>query len=120
MPDESPYYAGGGEQVEATTESLRAEAKKWFGFADNMMGISAAMDRCDLEPTAFAVIDLTAVMTAPDQHGSYTTTQNWLTAMFKDASAKMEQFGDALNKVADEYDRTDGHIAKSFDSIATS
>lgn len=118
MPDEYPYFTP--EAIEVATEGIRAEAKKWFGFSDQMGGIATAMGGLTLLPTAFAVIDITGIMTSADQSGAYKKTQDWLTALFRDATGKMEQFGEALNKCADEYDRTDGQSAKTFDTIATS
>jgi hypothetical protein len=116
MPDEYPYFTD--EAIEVATEAVRAEAKKWFGFSDRMSEISTAMAGLTLEPSAFAVIDISRMVTSSDQSGAYDATQQWLTSLFKDASGKMDRFGDALNKNADEYDRTDGMSAKSFDTIA--
>jgi hypothetical protein len=118
MPEEYPYFTE--EAIEVATEGIRAEAKKWFGFSDQMATIATSMGGMTLQPTAFAVIDLTGIMTTGDQSGAYTKTQEWLTTLFRDATGKMELFGDALNKCADEYDRTDGQSAKTFDTIATS
>ncbi|GAA2564226.1 hypothetical protein GCM10010435_40620 [Winogradskya consettensis] len=118
MPDEYPYFTP--EAIEVATHAVHDEAKKWFGFSDRMADVSSAMGGMTLSATAFAVIDITGIMTGTDQSGAYTTTQEWLTSLFTDATGKMERFGDALNKCADEYDRTDGLSAKSFDTIATS
>jgi hypothetical protein len=118
MPDEYPYFTG--EAVEVATEGIRAEAKKWFGFADQMGDLASAMGDMTLSPTAFAVIDITGVMTGVDQSGAYRMTQEWLTSLFRDATGSMERFGDALRRCADEYERADGRSAKSFDAIATS
>ena len=118
MPDEYPYFTE--EAIEVATEGIRAEATKWFEFSNQMSDIATAMGDMTLLPTAFAVIDLTGIMTSIDQSGSYTATQQWLTALFRDASGKMDLFVDALKKCADEYDRTDGQSAKSFDTIAAS
>ncbi|GAA2511487.1 hypothetical protein [Winogradskya humida] len=118
MPDEYPYFTP--EAIEVATGAVRDEAKKWFGFSDTMAGVTTAMGGLTLSATAFAVIDITGVMTGADQSGAYTTTQEWLTSLFSDATGKMDRFGDALNRCADEYDRTDGLSAKSFDTIAAS
>ncbi|MFI5496041.1 hypothetical protein [Actinoplanes sp. NPDC051859] len=118
MTDEYPYFSQ--EAIEVATEGIRAEARKWYGFADQMAGIRSAMGLMTLQPTAFAVIDHAALMTSMDQAGAYSKTQEWLFSLFHDASGKMERFGDALKKCADEYDQTDGRSAKSFDNIATS
>jgi len=118
MPDEYPYFTE--EAIEVATEGIRAEAKKWFDFSDQTGDIATAMGGMTLATTAFAVIDITGVMTSIDQSGSYTATQEWLTTLFRDAAGKMDRFGQALKKCADEYDRTDGQSAKSFDTIATS
>jgi hypothetical protein len=116
MPDEYPYFTE--EAIEVATEGIRAEAKKWFEFSDQMGNVATAMGGMTLSPAAFAVIDITGIMTTGDQSGSYTATQQWLTNLFRDATGKMERFGEALKKCADEYDRTDGQSAKSFDTIA--
>ena len=116
MPDEYPYYTD--EAIEVATDAVREEAKKWFGFSDQAGGIAAAMGGMTLLPTAFAVLDISGAITGTDQSGSYTATQEWLTKLFRDASGKMDLFGQALLKCADEYDRTDGQSAKSFDTIA--
>ncbi|MEU7906941.1 type VII secretion target [Actinoplanes sp. NPDC049118] len=106
--------------IEVATDGIRAEAKKWYGFSDTMESITQAMAGMTLQPTAFAVIDASAAMTMADQHGAYSTTQTWLTELFRDASTKFNEMGDALKKNADEYDRTDGESADSFDKIANS
>jgi hypothetical protein len=109
------------ESVEAATDGIRGEAKKWFGFSDKMDTVAQNMAGLTLGPTAFMVIDPgTALMTATDQHGAYSKTHGWLTGLFRDAAKKFDQFGNALNKCADEYDRTDGRSAASFDKIAKS
>ncbi|MEV6600773.1 hypothetical protein AB0M36_28585 [Actinoplanes sp. NPDC051346] len=118
MPDEYPYYRA--DVIEVATDGIRAEARKWLGFSDEMEDLAKTMNGMTLPPSAFAVIDLAGIMTSIDQSNSYTTTQTWLTGLFRDASVKMEQFGEALKKCADEYDRTDGQTAKSFDTIAKS
>jgi hypothetical protein len=118
MPEEYPYYTD--KAIEVATEGIRAEAQKWFGFSDQMREIGIAMSTMTIEPTGFAVVDISGVVTTPDQWGAYKTTQQWLTALFGDAIDKMERFGEALNKCADEYDSTDGQSAQSFDQIAKS
>ena len=118
MPEEYPYFTA--EAIEVATEAVRDEAKKWFGFSGQMADIATAMGAMTLLPTAFAVVDITGVMASADQSGSYTATQEWLTRLFRGATGEMELFGEALLKCADEYDRTDGQSAQSFDTIATS
>ncbi|MEV1287958.1 hypothetical protein [Micromonospora sp. NPDC049679] len=106
--------------IEAATEGIRAEAKKWYGFADTTETIAQQMASMTLQPAAFAVIDVSAAMTTVDQHGAYTTTQGWLTQLFRDAAQRFNELGDALKKCANEYDETDGRSAASFDKIAKS
>ncbi|MEV4641319.1 hypothetical protein AB0J80_28650 [Actinoplanes sp. NPDC049548] len=118
MPDEYPYFTE--EAIEVATSGIRAEATKWFGFSTQMGEIASAMGGMTLQPGAFAVIDISGVMTSVDQSGAYSTTQAWLTSLFRDASGQMDMFCEALKKCADEYDRTDGQSAKSFDMIAKS
>jgi len=110
----------GQASIEAATEGIRAEAKKWYGFSDTMETVAQSMASMTLQPSAFAVIDVSTAMTMTDQHGAYSTAQTWLTELFRDASTKFNEMGDALKKNADEYDRTDGVSADSFDKIAKS
>ncbi|HEX8345241.1 MAG TPA: hypothetical protein VF657_10995 [Actinoplanes sp.] len=118
MPDEYPYFTA--EAIEVATEAVRGEARKWFEFSNQISDIATAMGVMTLQPAAFAVVDITGIMTGIDQAGSYTATQEWLTKLFRNATGEMELFGEALLRCADEYDRTDGRSAKSFDTIATS
>lgn len=106
--------------VRAATDGIRAEGTKWYGFADKMEGVAKAMADMTLQPTAFAVIDVSTAMTMTDQHGAYTKTQLWLTELFRDATNRFNELGDALKKCADDYDRSDGRSAGSFDAIAKS
>lgn len=108
------------EGVEAATDGMRAEATKWYGFSDTMEAVTQNMASMTLQPNAFAVIDVSSAMTMTDQHGAYATTQTWLTGLFRDATARFNEMGDALRKCADNYDRTDGRSADSFDEIAKS
>ncbi|MEO3925148.1 hypothetical protein ABGB07_14950 [Micromonosporaceae bacterium B7E4] len=115
----SDYDWFSAESIEAATDGIRAEAKKWFGFSDKMETIAQSMASLTLQPTAFLVIDPgTAAMTMTDQYGAYHKTHGWLTGLFQDATTKFDEFGNALNKCADEYDRTDGRSKASFDEIA--
>jgi hypothetical protein len=117
MTDYDWYSAA---SVEVATEGMRAEAKKWYGFSDTMETVAQNMAGMTLRSTAFAVIDVSSSMTMTDQHGAYSTTQGWLTGLFRDATTRFNELGDALRKCADEYDRTDGRTVNSFDTIATS
>jgi hypothetical protein len=106
--------------VEAATEGIRGEATKWYGFADTMETVAKAMAGMTLEPTAFAVIDVSTGLTMTDQHGAYSKTQWWLTDLFRDATNRFNELGDALKTIANDYERTDGRSAGSFDAIAKS
>jgi hypothetical protein len=91
--------------------------------SDTMESISQAMANLTLQPTSFAVIDAPSIagaVTLQDQYGAYATTQGWLTELFKDATQRFNEMGDALKKCADEYEETDGRSAASFDDIAKS
>jgi hypothetical protein len=61
--------------VEAATDGIRAEARRWYDFADRMTGVAYSMADMTLSPPAFAVIDVSGAVTAADQHGAYTATR---------------------------------------------
>jgi len=104
--------------IEVATNGIRAEAKKWYQLADEMAVIARTMESLTLQPSAFAVIDLVGAATTKDQHDAYAVTQDWLSQLFKEATQRFNEMGDALRRCADEYDRTDGRSAASFDQIA--
>lgn len=104
--------------IEVATDGIRAEANKWYRLSDEMATIARTMKSLTLQPSAFAVIDLAGAVTTRDQHDAYATTQGWLSQLFDEATQRFTEMGDALRRCADEYDRTDGRSAASFDQIA--
>ena len=106
------------ESIETATDGIRAEATKWHAFSDTMGGVAQRLAGLTLVPTAFAVIDHSTLVTMTDQHGAYTATHSWLTGLLRDAAKRFDEMGGALKKCADEYDRSDGQSADTFDEIA--
>jgi hypothetical protein len=104
--------------IEVAVDGIRDEAKKWYGFSDQMDRIASLAASQTLQLSAFAVTDLSGPVTASDLKGAYDKMHNWLTDLFKQAAGEFDNFGKALNKCADWYETTDANAAQNFDEIA--
>lgn len=108
------------QNIEVAADGMRDEAKKWHRFSDGMAAVSSVAQRLDLEASAFAVTDLSAVVSTFDLKAGYDKMYEWLNALFQQAATEFDSMGKALAKNAEWYERSDAGSAQNFDQIAMS
>jgi hypothetical protein len=90
-------------EVGVVVEAVHDEAKKWKNLSDKMAPVKTATENLTLNPMAFFIGDLGAV-----PHSlRYNSYQQFMATIIGGAATEFEQFGEALDRIADEYDRTD-------------
>lgn len=104
------------DEVQVVTESVRAEANKWRELAGEMQPLKAAVDGLALGATAFWMGP------SPDfvmHHQAYQQFQQSMSTVLNGAVTEFNQLAEALDRIADEYDRADEIVAVDLDSIYT-
>ncbi len=114
----SDYNYFSAQSIEAATGAIRQEAKTWYKLSDQMRVVATNSAHLDLDLAAFMVADsLTGAATADALMHAYDTMQRLLSTLLKEATTELEQFGDALNKSADWYERSDANAVVNLDKI---
>ena len=107
------------QNIKVACEGLREEAQTWFNLSDRMTTVSNETAALSLEVSAFIVPDpITGPIAAVDLHGAYTSMHTYLSALFKEATDRFDELGNALIKCADWYAQADENSAQDFDKIA--
>ncbi|GAA0533390.1 hypothetical protein GCM10011581_18360 [Saccharopolyspora subtropica] len=98
-------------------EWIRDEAQKWQKKADDAEPILRAVQSAYLSPTAFFVGDLMTLVpgsiNADLEAEQYEEFRAYIERLLREAIIEFDQIGQALRKIADEYERTDS--ANSID-----
>ncbi|MDT4992528.1 MAG: hypothetical protein QOH97_2420 [Actinoplanes sp.] len=108
------------QNIEVAADGMRDEAKKWYRFSDDVTAVSSVAQSLNLEASAFAVTDISGVVSTFDLKAGYDKMYEWLNALFQQAATEFEGMGKALVKNAEWYERSDADSAQNFDQIATS
>ncbi|MFC6022396.1 hypothetical protein ACFP2T_40355 [Plantactinospora solaniradicis] len=111
------YYSE--KSIQVATEAIRVEAKKWHGLSDKMATISRETSNLDLEITAFLVTDATGAVTAYDLKHAYDQMHGLLDKVLKQAVTELDQFGNALYKIADWYEDSDQNSVARMEKFWT-
>lgn len=117
MGDDSVYLTR--ENIEVAVDGLREEAKKWYGFADEISKIHTTVKNIEIMPSAFSVATLSGADPSGRLYNDYSNFHTRVSSLTGQAARAFEVFGDALKRMADNYEQNEGITKKSFDEIAT-
>lgn len=92
--------------VEVVTEAVEVEGKKWNDLSDHMTPIKRSVDLLELHESSFYIGMLT-IVDAAIHAASHKSFQAFMSKALGGAATEFDQLGDALKKIAAEYDRTD-------------
>lgn len=101
------------DELNVITDALRDERVKWLGLADDMAAIRDSAQQLNLDATAFFIGDANTLI----HWKAYQDFQNFMVSVLGGASVEFEQIGEALRRIADEYDRADEIISLDLNSI---
>lgn len=107
--------------TEVVTDNVRKEADKWRDLSDDMAAVYAnpvGNAGLELGATAFFIGPTELIATALHSeayNGFYAEVQN----LVKGATTEWLQLGEALDRMADEFDRTDQTAAADLEAIYT-
>ncbi len=95
------------------TDSLRDEGGKWLTLSDQVAAIKVAAEQLHLDPSAFFIGDANALIHSL----AYKDFHTFMVAILSGAVTEFEQVGEALRRIADEYDRADEVISLDLNEI---
>jgi hypothetical protein len=100
-------------EVGVITSALRNEGKKWRDLSDKAAPIKSTVDGLTLSWTAFYVGDANA-----QAHASvYAGYLSFMSTLLGGAVTEFEQLGNALDKIADEYDKADAVVELDLNKV---
>ncbi|MEU7922957.1 hypothetical protein [Micromonospora zamorensis] len=95
------------------TDSLRDEGGKWLTLSDRVAAIKVAAEQLRLDPSAFFIGDANALIHSL----AYSDFHNFMVTVLNGAVTEFEQVGEALRRIADEYDRADEIVSLDLNKI---
>ncbi|MDG9678935.1 hypothetical protein [Micromonospora sp. DH14] len=95
------------------TDSLRDEGGKWLTLSDRVAAVKVAAEQLHLDPSAFFIGDANVLIHSL----AYNDFHNFMVAILSGAVTEFEQVGEALRRIADEYDRADEVISLDLNEI---
>jgi len=107
--------------TEVVTDNVRKEADKWRDLSDEMAAVYAnpvGNDGLELGVTAF-FIGPTELIATTLHSEAYNGFYEELQDLVKGAMTEWEQLGRALDRIADEFDRTDQTAQTDLEAIYT-
>lgn len=105
------------ENVEAASDAMRDQARKWDEFSDAMAKTQAQFAQLNLTVSAFTVVDPAAVPAAVALADSYTRMHDRLTKLFGGAVEEFDRMARALRVSADRYDDSDRNAAGRMQGV---
>jgi hypothetical protein len=90
-------------EVTVITSAVRDEAKKWRDLSDKLAPVKSTTDGLVLSQSAFFIGDVNAGM----HSDAYEGFRSFMSAVLAGGVTEFEQVGDALDKIADAYDKSD-------------
>ncbi|MFG2062707.1 hypothetical protein ACGFIK_14950 [Micromonospora sp. NPDC048871] len=103
------------QEVSVITEAVRDEGGKWLRLSDRAQLIKLAADQLHLDASAFFIGDANVVL----HSAAYRDFHRFLVGVLGGAVTEFEQIGDALRRIADEYDDADAVISLDLNQIYT-
>lgn len=103
------------QELEVITEAVYEEGGKWFKLADRAADIQRQVAGLELDDSAFFIGDANVLL----HSDAYRNFQSFLMGVLGGAATEFEQIGEALRRMADEYDRADEVISLNLDQIYT-
>ncbi|WP_018218102.1 hypothetical protein [Salinispora vitiensis] len=103
------------QELNVITEAIYNEGGKWFKLADQAANIKRAVEGLELDDSAFFIGDANALL----HSDAYRKFQSFLAGVLGGAAPEFEQIGEALRRMADEYDRADEVISLKLNQIYT-
>jgi hypothetical protein len=109
-------------EVVVVTQAVRDEAKRWAEQSDAMGILVREVDALDLFQSAFW-LGLPTMLDAAVYSNAYNAFQNFMLTILRGAVVEFGQLGQALTKIANEYDRLDKvgelNLNKIYNSAAS-
>ncbi|MEU4555977.1 hypothetical protein [Micromonospora violae] len=99
--------------IEVLTDALRDEAGRWRRLAADMGDVERAASHLDLAPTAFFIGDANTAL----HSFAYDSFQSFMFDVIAGAVVEFRQIAEALDRVANAYDRADAVVELDLNAI---
>lgn len=102
-------------ELNVITDAVRDEGGKWLTLSDRIAAIKTAAEQLDLDASAFFIGDANTLIHSM----AYRDFHAFMVEVLGGAVVEFEQVGEALRRIADEYDRADEIISLDLNKIYT-
>ncbi len=101
------------QELNVITDAVRDEAGKWLTLSDRVAAVKTAAEQLHLDASAFFIGDANTLIHSV----AYRDFHTFIVGVLGGAVVEFEQIGDALRRIADEYDRADAVVSLDLNKI---